>query len=106
MNYFILQSGNWQIYKVTKPIQQFDISFSKDFMNKKLKIGLHAFDLFNSNNINALIAGQNLETNFYKKEDSRTFRISLTYNFGNLKLDKENTDIQTEKVKSGGGILK
>jgi iron complex outermembrane receptor protein len=106
MTYFILPSGNWQIYKVTKPIQQFDISLSKDFMNKKLKIGLHAFDLFNANSVNALIAGQNLETNFYKKEDSRTFRISLTYNFGNLKLDKENTDIQTEKVKSGGGILK
>lgn len=106
MTYFILPSGNWQIYKVTKPIQQFDISFSKDFMNKKLKIGLHAFDLFNQNDVNALIAGQNLQTSFYKKEDSRTFRISLTYNFGNLKLDKENTDIQTEKVQSGGGILK
>jgi iron complex outermembrane recepter protein len=106
MTYFILPSGNWQIYKVTKPIQQFDISFSRDFMNKKLKIGLHAFDLFNANNVNALIAGKNLETNFYKKEDSRTFRISLTYNFGNLKLDKDNTEIQTEKVQSGGGILK
>lgn len=106
MTYYILPSGNWQIYKVTKPIQQFDISFSKDFMHKKLKIGLHAFDVFNANNINALIAGQNLETTFYKKDDSRVFRISLTYNFGNLKLDKDNTEIQTEKVQSGGGILK
>ena len=106
MTYYILPSGNWQIYKVTKPIQQFDISFSKDFMKKKLKIGLHAFDVFNANNVNALIAGQNLETTFYKKDDSRVFRISLTYNFGNLKLDKDNTEIQTEKVQSGGGILK
>ncbi len=106
ITYFILPSGNWQIYKVTKPIQQFDISFSKDFMNKNLKIGLHAFDVFNSNEVNALISGKNLETSFYKKDDSRTFRISLSYNFGNLKLDKENTDIQTEKVKSGGGFVK
>ncbi len=106
ITYYILPSGNWQIYKVTKPIQQFDISFSKELMNKKLRIGLHAFDLFNSNNVNALIAGQNLETNFYKKEDSRVFRISLTYNFGNLQLNKDNTEIQTEKVRSGGGILK
>ena len=75
-------------------------------MNKKLKIGLHCFDVFNSNEINALIAGQNLETSFRKKEDSRTFRISLTYNFGNLKLEKENTEIQTEKVKTGGGLEK
>jgi hypothetical protein len=106
ITYFILPKGNWQIYKVTKPIQQLDISFQKDFMNKKLKIGLHAFDIFNANEVNALIAGQNLETTFYKKEDSRTFRISLTYNFGNLKLDKENTDINTEKVNQSGGILK
>ena len=106
MTYFILPSGNWQIYKITKPIQQFDISFNRDFMDKNLKIGLHCFDVFNKNEINALIAGENLNTSFRKKEDSRTFRISLTYNFGNLKLQKENTDINTEKVKSGGGMLK
>ena len=106
ITYYILPSGNWQIYKVTKPIQEFDISFNRDFMNKKLKIGLHCFDVFNSNEINALIAGQNLETNFRQKNDSRTFRISLTYNFGNLKLQKENTDIQTEKKQGGGGLVK
>ena len=106
ITYFILPSGNWEIYKITKPIQQFDISFNRDFMDKKLKIGLHCFDVFNANEINALIAGQNLETNFKQKQDTRTFRLSFTYNFGNLKLEKENTDIQTEKVKSGGGLVK
>lgn len=107
MNYFILPgNGNWEIYRITKPIQQFDISFHKEFMDKKLKIGLHAMDLFNQNNINALVAGENLDTRFREKIDSRVFRISLTYNFGNLKLQKENTDIQTEKVNSGGGLLK
>jgi coenzyme F420-reducing hydrogenase beta subunit len=75
-------------------------------MNKNLKIGLHCFDVFNTNEINAKISSQNLQTQFYQKQDSRTFRISLTYNFGNLKLDKENTEIQTEKVGQGGGILK
>ena len=106
LNYFILPTGNWQIYKITKPIQQFDISFNRDFLNKSLKIGVHAFDLFNINEVSALISGQNLETNFFKKEDSRVFRLSVTYNFGNLKLAKENTDIQTEKAKSGGGLVK
>lgn len=106
MSYFILPSGIWEIYKITKPIQQFDISFNKDFMNKKLKIGVHVFDVFNSNEINALVSSTNLQTNFHEKNDSRTFRISLTYNFGNLKLENENTEIQTEKVKSGGGLVK
>jgi hypothetical protein len=106
MTYFILPKGTWEIYQVEKPIQQFDISFNRDFLNKKLKVGLHCFDVFNANEINALIAGQNLDTRFYQKQDSRTFRISLTYNFGNLKLEKENTEIQTEKAKQGGGIIK
>lgn len=106
MTYFILPKGTWEIYQVEKPIQQFDISFNRDFLNKKLKVGLHCFDVFNANEVNALIAGQNLDTRFYQKQDSRTFRISLTYNFGNLKLEKENTEIQTEKAKQGGGIIK
>jgi outer membrane receptor protein involved in Fe transport len=107
MTYFILPAnGVWEIYKITKPIQQFDISLNKDFLNKKLKIGIHAFDVFNQNEVNALVSSTNLQTNFYEKNDSRTFRISLTYKFGNLKLEKENTDIQTEKVQSGGGMMK
>ncbi len=106
MTYYILPKGNWEIYQVTKPIQQFDISFNKDFMNKKLKLGFHVFDVFNTNEINAVISSTNLETKFYRKEDSRTFRISLTYNFGNLKLQNENTNIETEKVKSSSGFGK
>lgn len=107
MTYFILPAGGvWEIYKITKPIQQFDISFSKDFLNKNLKIGLHAFDLFNQNEVNAVISSTNLQTKFYEKQDSRTFRVSLTYNFGNLKIQKDNTDIETEKIQTGGGFVK
>lgn len=106
MSYFILPKGTWEIYQITKPIQQFDISFNKDFMNKRLKIGLHCFDVFNSNEVNALISSPNLETKFYQKQDSRTFRISLTYNFGDLSLKKENTEINIEKNRSGGGLMK
>jgi hypothetical protein len=106
MSYFILPKGTWEIYQITKPIQQFDISFNKDFLNKKLKIGLHCFDVFNSNEVNALVSSTNLETKFYQKQDSRSFRISLTYNFGDLSLKKENTNINIEKTNSGGGFLK
>jgi iron complex outermembrane recepter protein len=105
-SYFILPTGTWEIYQITRPIQQFDMSFNKDFLNKNLKIGIHAFDLFNTNEINALVSSTNLETKFYEKQDSRNFRISLSYNFGNLKLEKESTEIEIEKVKSGGGLVK
>jgi hypothetical protein len=106
LNYTILPSGVWEIYKITKPIQQFDISLNKDFMNQKLKLGIHMFDVFNTNEINALVSSTNLETKFHEKNDSQNFRISLTYNFGNLKLETENTEIQTEKAKSAGGFGK
>ena len=106
MSYFILPKGNWEIYRIEKPIQELDISFNRDFLNKNLKIGLHCFDIFNSNQVNALVSTPNLNTRFYQKQDSRTFRFSLTYNFGNQKLQKENTDINTDKVNKGGGGLK
>ncbi|HNP32005.1 MAG TPA: TonB-dependent receptor [Flavobacterium sp.] len=106
MSYFILPKGTWEIYNITKPIQQFDITFSKEFLNKNLKIGLYCFDVFNSNEVNALVSSNNLQTQFYQKQDSRTFRLSLTYNFGNLALKKDNTEIQTEKVQTGGGLVK
>jgi hypothetical protein len=106
ISYFILPKGTWEIYQITKPIQQFDISFNKDFMNKNLKIGVHCFDVFNTNEVNALVSSTNLETKFYQKQDTRTFRISLTYNFGDLSLKKENTEINIEKNQSGGGLMK
>ncbi len=106
MSYFILPKGTWEIYGIEKPIQEFDISLNRDFMNKKLKLGLHCFDVFNKNEVNALISGENLDTRFYEKRDSRVFRISLSYNFGNLKLENENTKIEVEKTKQGGGMMK
>jgi hypothetical protein len=106
MMYNLTPPGTWEIYNLNKTIHQFDLSFNRDFMNKNLKIGLHCFDVFNTNEINALVSSTNLQTQFHQKQDSRTFRISLTYNFGNLKLEKENTEIRTEKVGQGGGILK
>lgn len=106
MSYFILPKGNWEIYRIDKAIQQFDISFNRDFMNKNLKVGLHCFDVFNANEVNALIVAKNLNTDFRQKADSRNFRVSLTWNFGNLKLEKENTDINTDKMNQGGGLLK
>lgn len=105
-SYFILPKGTWEIYGIEKPIQQFDITFNRDFMNNKLKVGLHCFDVFNANEVNAKVAGQNLNTDFYQKRDSRNLRISLTYNFGNLQLEKVNTKIETEKVKAGVGLIK
>ncbi len=105
INYFYLPTGTWEIYKVNKPIQQFDISFQKEFLNKNLKIGLHAFDLFNQNSINATISSQNVNTLFYQKDDSRVFRISLSWNFGKLKT-VEQTDIEADKRQSSGGFIK
>lgn len=106
MSYNFLTKGSWEIYRIDKPFHSFDISFTRSFLDKKLNIGLHCFDVFNTYQVNALIAGQNLNTNFHEKVDSRTFRISLTYNFGNLSLQKDDTNINIEKTNQSGGGLK
>ncbi len=104
--YSILTKGTWQIYEISKPVQQFDLAFSKNFWNNNIKVGLSVTDSFNTNNVNAVIAGQHLNTNFYKKEDSRAFRVSLTYNFGNLKLSNVSTKIENEKIELDTGLIK
>ena len=106
LSYNFLAKGNWEIYRIDKPFQSFDISFTRSFLDKKLNIGLHCFDVFNTYQVNALIASRNLNTNFHEKMDSRTFRISLTYNFGNLSLQKDDTNINIEKTNQSGGGLK
>lgn len=106
MSYFIFSKGNWEVYQIGKPIQQFDISLNRDFMSKRLKFGLYCFDVFDANEVNVHIAAKNLNTNFYRKNDSRTFGLSLTWNFGNLKLHIDNTNIKTDKTSQDGGLLK
>ncbi|MFH6943518.1 outer membrane beta-barrel protein [Flavobacterium aquidurense] len=67
------------MYNVNNSIQKFDIAFNKKIFKKYLNLVFSATDLFNTNNVNVVVAGQNLKTNFYKKEDSRAvrFRVSL-----------------------------
>jgi iron complex outermembrane receptor protein len=106
LGYFFLPKGVYQVYKLDKPIQQFDISFQRDFLDKNLKIGFHIFDVFNQNEVNAVIASNTIKTNFCEKMDSRVFRISLSWNFGKIKMQDE-TQINAEKVNtSGGGFMK
>lgn len=106
LGYFFLPKGVYQVYKLDKPIQQFDISFQRDFLNKDLKIGFHVFDLFNQNEVNAVVASNSIRTNFYEKMDTRVFRISLSWNFGKIKMQDE-TQINAEKINTtGGGFMK
>jgi len=106
MAYSILTKGTWEVYRIDKPIQQLDISFNRDFLKKKMKVGLHCFDVFNKSETNGLITGQNLSTQYDQKKNTRVFRISLTYNLGNLNLKKENTEIQNEKIQQSSGLIK
>jgi len=103
--YSFMSKGNYEVYQISKPIQQFDLSFNKNFINKKIKVGLHCFDVFNNNETNGLITGQNLQTQYHQKQDSRFYRISMTYKFGDSKLEKENTEIQNEKMQQSSGKL-
>ncbi|MCB9201647.1 MAG: TonB-dependent receptor [Flavobacteriales bacterium] len=105
LNFFYLTKNSlWDVYKIEKPIQQFDISFNKSFMNKNLKLGFKVEDVFNQNKLNIVSPSLGFNTNFQNKRDSRVFQISLSWNFGKLK-SYENSTIEAEKVqKESGGL--
>ncbi len=104
--YKLRPPGTYQIYYLSKTIQWLDISFNKYFLNKNLKINIYCNDLFNTNEINAIVSTNNLETNYYQKQDSRIFGIGLTFNFGNINLKKEDINIPLEKKSQTNDLLR
>jgi len=104
--YKLRPPGTYQIYYLSKSIQWLDVSFNKYFLNKNLKINIYCNDLFNTNEINAIVSTNNLQTNYYQKQDSRIFGIGLTFNFGNINLKKEDINIPLEKKSQPNDLLR
>lgn len=103
LNYSYTTKGSYQIYSIDKPIQRLDISLSKTFFNKALKVNINIKDIFNSYEINALSKSPNLDTNYYSKLDSQSFRIGIAYNFGKFfsalpKSEEEKTQSDKDRI--------
>ncbi|AWG22013.1 TonB-dependent receptor [Flavobacterium faecale] len=70
--------GNYQYYKMIKPFsKQFDLTFSKKFMDNDLSISIYANDIFNTNRQELGAIGTNLL--YDSKNDTRRIGLSMNY---------------------------
>lgn len=80
-NFWRQCAGVMQLYSI-QPQYSWDMSASKQFLNKKLRLNVAMNDILKSRkvNVNALFPG--ISGNYYNVFDSRIFRVSLSYSFG------------------------
>lgn len=104
-------SANYQSSQVfgtyiAKPIYGIDLGISKSFADKKATIKLSANDLFNTRQITVKSAIPAQDYKLYQKQESRVFRLSFSYNFGNssVKAVRERSNSSSNeqnRIKSG-----
>lgn len=104
-------STNYQSAQVygtyaVKPFYGIDLGINKSFLAKKASLKLALNDVFNTRvaKIRSAIASQDYQ--LYQKPESRIFRLSFSYNFGNslIKAARErakSSDSEQSRIKSG-----
>lgn len=80
-NFWRQCAGVMQLYSI-QPQYSWDMSMSRQFLNKKLRINVAVNDILKSRkvNVNALFPG--ISGTYYNAFDSRVFRIGISYSFG------------------------
>lgn len=97
--------GNYQYYAVRYPFShQFDLTFSKKFLDNNLSVSVYANDIFNTNKQQLGAIGTNLL--YDGKRDSRRVGFSLNYKIPTKnRLAKLENNILNNDKKEDGGIL-
>ena len=67
-----------------EPIQAFDISLKRSFMNQNLEVGARVSDVFDTQEFKISTSNTGYSQNFSNKRESRIGYFTLTYKFGNL----------------------
>lgn len=104
VNYNYTSKGSVDIYNLNEPIQNLDVHLSTKFLKQKLILNVGVLNMLNTYGFNANFTGNQIESHYNRKNETRMFRISLTYNFGTFKNDdnedfKENNKNTIEQVK-------
>ncbi|MDE5429447.1 TonB-dependent receptor domain-containing protein [Elizabethkingia meningoseptica] len=71
-------------------------------MDRNLLINLNVNDLFNTSRLKGIEYYQDFNSNFYRKEITRTINLSVTYKFGNSKVRGATRQIKFEEQKRAG----
>lgn len=86
-------------YSIYKIDQQWsvDAGLNKSFMNNKANLKLAVSDIFNSKTQNLATRHNNINAAINQKRETQIFRLTLTYNFGNSKIERKKMDQSSDE---------
>lgn len=84
VEYYITGKGNYQIYEFVRNRSALDVSFSREFYDKKLKTSLSFEDIFNTDQSNGRVSFPNIQMTSYSKQDTRIIWFKVSYSFGRV----------------------
>jgi len=88
-----------------KSVYRIDAAISQQLLDRKVTLKLNVNDIFNSYRDYAMIKYQNLNATIFNKEESRWFKLSFSYKFGNISLKgnaKHKASNEDEQNRAGG----
>ncbi|WP_343636028.1 outer membrane beta-barrel family protein [Fluviicola sp.] len=84
VEYYLTGKGNYQIYEFVRNRSALDVTFSREFYDKKLKASVSFEDIFNKDQSNNRVSFPNIEMNSYSKQDTRIIWFKVSYSFGRV----------------------
>ena len=90
VEYYITGKGNYQIYEFVRNRSALDVSFSREFYDKKLKTSLSFEDIFNTDQNTGRVSFPNIHMTSYSKQDTRIIWFKVSYSFG--KVEKNDSE--------------
>lgn len=97
VNYQYVSSGNHMIYTLDKPYYKFDLTITKSLLDNNLRMSFSALDIFKTaSGINGSFKNNNIDLYLKTYSDTQRFMLSLTYLFGNNKINKPNINYQSD----------
>jgi iron complex outermembrane recepter protein len=85
---FLMKNGVWNFYKL-EDFGQINLGLSRNFLNKKLTVSIHARDILNTNINRFQYQLGSVKSSGERYSDNRRLGINIRYNFGIKKNDEK-----------------
>ena len=99
VDYWVGTKGTFQIYDITRIQTALEVVISRDFLKKKLKTSISFQDILNQNQFTSNISFENLNLNFYNKNDTRIIWFKIAYTFGKFANEENESGIEEKNTK-------
>jgi hypothetical protein len=99
LNYGLQLPGRYQIFNIST-LHILDVSVKVLTLNKKLAIAIVGEDILNAQKPLISYLSNGIKTNAKSYSDTRGFRISLSYKFGNQKIQSKQSNFGNEEERN------